>query len=361
MTFNKRIHWINDDGVNLPMLEDAVRNGFYERLFKANVTGRHCVEIGFGTGLLSFLALKYQPKHITAFEKDLDRYNLGLFMIEQMNCGDQISLYHQQFDPACVDKDHDLVFHEILGCMLWNEGAYQQLNIDVPVLPSTYTTNILAIEITKELAKELVVDTTLVSKKDKLFSIFYQDIKDASWPDCTTIKEFDQVPAHIKQECVEMFGFQRNDYVFNPGVEISSAYTNSVESLLSEFYSTEKNKKIYKCGEPIRISPYRSLNNTTIASVVVDQQRRQIRVQGKISPWDFDKNYIDICLDRQLFKNKTLLLLPLHAIGHQEQTLWLADCCWGDIAYQSRIVDNLDKDLHVRQYFDSGKIHYWTD
>lgn len=41
------------------------------------------------------------------------------------------------------------------------------------------------------------------------FDTFYQNVKDASWPACRTLKEFDQLPQRIKDECRNMHDLDR--------------------------------------------------------------------------------------------------------------------------------------------------------
>jgi hypothetical protein len=36
------------------------------------------------------------------------------------------------------------------------------------------------------------------------FAKFYQDVKDASWPDCVSLEQFHDLPAHIQTECQEV-------------------------------------------------------------------------------------------------------------------------------------------------------------
>lgn len=37
---------------------------------------------------------------------------------------------------------------------------------------------------------------------------FYYRVKDPSWPDCYQERFFDQLPVHVKQECIEVFGYR---------------------------------------------------------------------------------------------------------------------------------------------------------
>lgn len=41
------------------------------------------------------------------------------------------------------------------------------------------------------------------------FDGFYQNVKDTSWPDCRNLKEFDQLPQHIKNECRNIHDLDR--------------------------------------------------------------------------------------------------------------------------------------------------------
>ena len=51
-------------------------------------------------------------------------------------------------------------------------------------------------------------DDYLVRKKqDRLFALFYNNIKDPDWPNCETVDEFFQLPIHIQKECTTDFGY----------------------------------------------------------------------------------------------------------------------------------------------------------
>lgn len=67
---NMKINWLSDDGVNLLMINDVPRNAFYSKILSKNVQGKKCCDVGFGTGMLSILALKHGATSIIAYEKD---------------------------------------------------------------------------------------------------------------------------------------------------------------------------------------------------------------------------------------------------------------------------------------------------
>lgn len=127
------IDWKADDGVFLPMLNDFRRNRCYESLLSMRVADRECVDIGFGTGLLSMIALKHGAKHITAYESDHKRYQLGQHIIQQLGLGQRISLTNEKFDYTQY-QSHKVYFSEIMNSGLWGEGLFnvmpRQRNIE---------------------------------------------------------------------------------------------------------------------------------------------------------------------------------------------------------------------------------------
>lgn len=72
-----KINWLSDDGVNLPMTNDVSRNVFYNKILSKNVQGKKCCEIGFGTNLLSILAIKHGASSVIAYECNQDKFELG--------------------------------------------------------------------------------------------------------------------------------------------------------------------------------------------------------------------------------------------------------------------------------------------
>ena len=59
---------------------------------------------------------------------------------------------------------------------------------------------------------------------DQSVKLFYNRVKDDSWPECTTLAEFYNLPAHIQQECKELHQFDQ--YVFE-----RDPYTSIVEHI----------------------------------------------------------------------------------------------------------------------------------
>lgn len=122
------IDWQNHDGVNIPMIRDFMRNQFYEDIIKDNVQDKTVLDIGFGTGLLSILALKHGAKHIIAYESNEDRYQLGIEMIESCGLQNKVELRNEKYNWTLQDSlDVDVVITETVNGDLWWEGMWNNL------------------------------------------------------------------------------------------------------------------------------------------------------------------------------------------------------------------------------------------
>ena len=155
MDFLKRIDWNNHDGVNLGMINDFVRNQFYDRVISRYVQDQDCTDIGFGTGLLSMLALKHGARHIRAFESDTDRYQLGCEIIKQLGLHNRIELLNERYDHYY--QPTPITFTETVNGNLWWEGLWNSLPRDEKsiFLPGEYFLEIWAVEVPDSFAQGL--------------------------------------------------------------------------------------------------------------------------------------------------------------------------------------------------------------
>lgn len=128
------LNWLRDDGINLPMINDVPRNTFYDKILSENVHDKQCCDVGFGTGLLSLLAIKHGAKHVIAYEKDPSRFHLGQTIIDRLDLKDKIDLRNSVANSSLISQDHcDVVFHEIIHQTLWAEGVWSIR----PLIPGT--------------------------------------------------------------------------------------------------------------------------------------------------------------------------------------------------------------------------------
>jgi hypothetical protein len=104
------------------------RSKFYDAVFKENVHNKDCVEIGFGAGVLSMLALKHGANHIDAWERDPCNYQIGQYIINQLGLQDRITLHQGSFSANHVVPNDTVIFHEIIGNSIWDENMRSCLN-----------------------------------------------------------------------------------------------------------------------------------------------------------------------------------------------------------------------------------------
>jgi hypothetical protein len=154
------IDWQNHDGVNIPMINDYVRNQFYESVISKNVRGKKVVDIGFGTGLLSILCLKHGATSIVAFEDNVERYELGLEIIKKCALENKIQLINHRYNWQ-TNIDADVIVTETVNGDLWQEGLWQSLPRvnDILFLPGEYFVELYVKEIPKSFAEMIDYDT----------------------------------------------------------------------------------------------------------------------------------------------------------------------------------------------------------
>jgi hypothetical protein len=140
------------------MINDVVRNSFYKKILK-DTKNKNCLEIGFGTGILSILALEAGANHIVAYEEDLETYQLGLEVIQSLGLENKIELIGQQFRPENIHrhKNIDCIFTETINHTLFGESMLKAVRGPLPeILPNIYFLEVYAIPISNNYAKRLV-------------------------------------------------------------------------------------------------------------------------------------------------------------------------------------------------------------
>jgi hypothetical protein len=118
------VNWKSDDGVFLPMLNDVVRNRFYESIIKSTVLGKQCIDIGFGTGILSLLALKHGAEHVVAYEMNQHRFLLAQQIVDELGLGNKITLINSKFDHNTPVEKDCVMISETVSTNLWSEGMF---------------------------------------------------------------------------------------------------------------------------------------------------------------------------------------------------------------------------------------------
>lgn len=298
MEFLDRVDFENHDGVYLSMLNDVARNQFYDQVL-TEVRDHDCVEIGFGTGLLSMLALKHGARSIVAYESDADRYRLGCEVIKLLKLQDCITLINQRYDHNCK-HNADVIFSETVDANIWGEGLYNSLprQSGQQFLPGQYFLEIYAVPISANVAGNLI-------------------------------------RAHEENQ-------------FSPGVEVDPRFVSYINLLLSKKYNKSVKSNV---GVPAGVTELTSMptyidwatNNTYAGRYVVDANARfadepvrQLRVDTAKQP---------------------VLIVPRAGMQHGRDRLYLDVGHWKPPANPAVInapnsIVTVEHDLH------SGKISY---
>lgn len=349
------------------MMNDVKRNQFYNNIL-GEVTGKKCLEIGFGPGLLSIIALKHQPKHIVAVEQNLASFELGKYLIKKLNLENKITLIHEQIDASFINpSEFDLVYHEILGNNLWDENVFFQLDTVVPMIPSEYTVEFYACEISADEFLQLGQAPKSDSADDK-FLAWYNNIRDPAWPDINRLDDFDLLPDLIKIECLEHFEFDKNIFTekklqtfqkFEPGVDINIDYLNEIQQLVDLHHT--QNNAIINIDLPQYKYPAFLNRSKKVSSMTINQHSKTITITDHnnvttVSKIDFNKPYADLVIN-QAALNEVSFIQPIFSLKHRQSTLILSDGHWG-YSPNSVIVKQNANAVIVRQHFNTNGIEY---
>ena len=298
MDFLNRVDFENHDGVYLSMLNDVSRNRFYDQIL-TEVRDQHCVEIGFGTGLLSMLALKHGARSIVAYESDPDRYRLGCEVIRVLKLQDRVTLINQRYDHTC-EHEQEVVFTETVDDNIWGEGLYNSLprQSGRRFLPGQYFLEIYAVPISADIASSLI-------------------------------------QAHEKN-------------YFSPGVNVDPQFVSYVNLLLSKKYNKPIKSKVGLPEGVTELTPMPTYidwatNNTYAGQYVVDANApfvddpiRQLQVDTAEQP---------------------VLIVPRAGMQHGSERLYLDTGHWKPSANPA-VINSPNSQVMVEHDFRTGKISY---
>lgn len=331
MDWLERIDWSDHDGVNLPMINDVLRNYFYDNILRGNVRNRNCLDIGFGTGLLSLMALKHGARHVTAFESNPDRYELGKFIINQLGLENRISLINQRFHKGMIENypEVNAIFHEAVGTNIWDEGIWNTFTeFDCVYLPGEYLVEIHALPVDYSLAQGL-------------FTPFEK-------------------------------------YHFNPGVDVHDGFNRLINELLSRRYADRRNNEntpslstgITKLSSIHTIfhqtNPHLKLINSAITLVskyIVDVNRLILEItenQQIVKKEKLDFDLRTISLSAQIDKNlsDTWILLPRVGMKHGDHVLYLDQGHWG-VAKSPIVLHKIQQErITINHVLKNGKFEF---
>lgn len=145
------------------LVNDKKRNQFYDKILR-QCKGKRCVDVGSGTGILAFLALKHGAKHVTCIEQNKQSYENIKIVSKKMGIPNhKIRVIHDEFRASRFDDYElgpiDIIFHEIAGSHIWNEMIGNTFDVPLPrikILPSVYTIEFSVLGIKNKLYRKLI-------------------------------------------------------------------------------------------------------------------------------------------------------------------------------------------------------------
>lgn len=126
VTESEEFNWFRDDGIFMPMLNDSCRNTFYQKCLDRCAENKIVADIGAGTGLLSFLAVKSGAQHVFAIEKNRQRYEYLRHMVERLNLTHKITCFNE--DWLNLDIPADIYVSETINTQIFGEDILQLAN-----------------------------------------------------------------------------------------------------------------------------------------------------------------------------------------------------------------------------------------
>jgi hypothetical protein len=360
---DQAIDWHRDDGVSINMITNHARNQFYNHVLASSVSGQHCVDVGFGTGLLTMMALQHGARSVTAYEVDPVRYRFGQHLIQQLGLADRVQLLNQRYAPA---DDGQLVFHEVLGNNLWDESAWSFVRHSQNILPAQYSTQLWIASIDSAEYDQLL-DTAWSEHNQARFCTWYQSVKDSSWPHCDHPDDFKNLSTLIQAECEQCFGWNISqdmlDYQFDPGVSVDPAYQQLIQqSINSAEYVRNNTSLLPACWPAVGArSLYTQLLGHAQLAVewTLNAQTQQLVVESDttvVHPWPDSE--VQILLGQQHFKNHAQIGIVRHLLQHRDHKIYLSESSWAPAWHGLVIFDHVRQPVTLTQNLNTGHIRY---
>jgi len=148
---NRMSHQYN--GIALLSQKDRIQ--FYDEILK-ECKGKRCIDVGSGSGILAFLALKHGAKHVTCFEQNPKSSHHIRTVAEKMNVSKKITVINTEFKASNYYSyelnDIDILFHELVGGYIWDDmmGVAFDVPLPIKIIPSEYIIHFSIVKLTLE-------------------------------------------------------------------------------------------------------------------------------------------------------------------------------------------------------------------
>jgi len=76
----------------------------------------------------------------------------------------------------------------------------------------------------------IMIGGTFYENVSPHFEKFYNNVKDPSWPECTSWEQFCSLPSVIKKECIEVYGFNYDNHPYKQIFDQIGLHGNQIKS-----------------------------------------------------------------------------------------------------------------------------------
>lgn len=322
--------WNNHDGINKNMINDFTRNQYYDRILRDNVRDRDCIDLGFGTGFLTLLALKHGARSVIGLESDYERFRLGLYMIKELGLEKKVKLYNTRYThemPTYVENA--VIFSETVNGNLWQEGLWQSLPREPgqEFIPGQYILDVYAISVPKIYARGILFDDPSVNNFDTGVDLPL---------------EYEKTLNEVLAKCTDTAPVTRSTNILTSGINPLTNRRNTPWGWIPWFRQMNING---------RLVAHYHIDTATCEQTTDDSFGPQ---NGEIN---FDYPYINLMMDLNR-EQDPVILVPRVGLRHKDHTLYLDQGHWGPtedpiIAYQA-------KQIWLSHNIHTGKIS-WSD
>lgn len=349
---------ITSNGFQLRLLEDTNRNQFYESIIRDNVKGKNCVDVGFGTGLLSMLAIKHGANHITAYESDTEHYMQARELISHLGLFDKITLFNTTAPETFPDDK--VVFHEIVGSTLWEEGVYAYLK-NQTVLPSVYTTKFMLFEVPKGSLEKLFWDYGIGSVDRIQREFWLQQIPQSQFKSISDIEDYQ---IHLLNHSMET---QRNTYekirdrnrMFDPGITVDPAWHEYIYKYIRD--GLEKLKEDHTKFYPLDVKTVSDFDQQLI-SLFNNFKRNTGKEVASITVTADQEYYPEsksVKIDVRTNPEFEYILMPFMSMSHHKHCLDLDNAHWNHrIRWAKSLIFRQAHTIKITQNFTNSSINY---
>ena len=323
MTTLTHVNWYGNTNVNLKSLNGVKRNKFFNQILKTSVTGKRCLDIGHGAGLLFLTALHNGAESVIAYEENAERYAVATAVVNQLNLNDRVTIINQRFLPELYEvHDVDVVMSESMNPTMWNNSFFQ-------CLPRTF--------------KEFL-------PAEFWFKLYAQPV--ATSVANALINNLEQV------------------YSYCPGVDFNIEYLNAVNAIKAETYNKpftpiadllDQNTMIPLVSKNPQWAGYNhrdllSADCLPVAEYSFDVANKFMSATDRFgeekSPIDFTNKYITLCIDTTPWKDSAVLMIPRMGLKHNNEIFEFNDDSSTALFIKPK------KHLSLKHSLEDGKLTY---